>query len=293
MSGTRATEMQINALTVDVEDYFQAEVFARLVSRDRWPKLESRVEASTMRVLEMLEKAGTLATFFVLAWVADRHRDLVRQIRDGGHEIACHGYGHQMIGVIEREAFREDIRRAKAALEDISGTAVTGYRAPQFSVTTDTLWALDIIAEEGFLYDSSIFPIRHDRYGIPGAYRFPHRIKTSEDRSVVEFPLSTVRLLGQTLPAAGGGYLRLLPVSIVSRAITSINRQGYPAIVYFHPWELDPDQPRLGLRGLSNFRHYVNVGKMQTKLERLLDAHRFAPVRDVLDSVPALLQDQV
>jgi len=291
MSGIYTDEAQINALTVDVEDYFQAEAFAHLVSRDRWPEFESRVEASTIRVLEMLEKVGTRATFFVLAWVADRHRDLVRRICDARHEIACHGYGHQMIGGIEREAFRADIRRAKAVLEDISGTAVTGYRAPTFSVTTDTLWAIDIMVEEGFLYDSSIFPIRHDRYGIPHAYRFPHRIQTDTGHSLVEFPLSTVRIMGQNLPVAGGGYLRLLPARIVSRAIASVNRHGHPAIVYFHPWELDPDQPRLGLMGLSKFRHYVNVGTMHAKLQRLLGIHRFASAREVLASIPGLLRD--
>ncbi len=291
MTCARAAEPQTNALTVDVEDYFHAEAFAHLVRRDQWPEFETRIEAGMMRVLAMLEQTAVQATCFVLGWVADRHPDLVRRISDSGHEIACHGYGHKMIGAIEREAFRQDIHRAKAVLEDISGASVTGYRAPTFSVMSDTLWAIDVLAEEGFLYDSSIFPIRHDRYGIPHAYRFPHRIETDAGHSLAEFPLSTVRILGQNLPVAGGGYLRLLPAGIISRAIASINRHGHPAIVYFHPWELDPDQPRLGLKGISKFRHYVNTKNMQAKLERLLRAHRFAPARDVLDSVPGLMPD--
>ena len=291
MTAVRAAEPQTNALTVDVEDYFHAEAFAHLVTRDRWPELETRVEADMMKVLDMLEQNAVRATCFLLGWVADRYPDLVRRICDGGHELACHGYGHQMIGMIEPEAFREDVHRAKAALEDLSGASVTGYRAPTFSVTTDTLWAIDVLAEEGFLYDSSVFPIRHDRYGIPHACRFPHRIETDAGHSLVEFPLSTVRILGQNLPVAGGGYLRLLPAGIVSRAIASINRDGHPAIVYFHPWELDSGQPRLGLKGISKFRHYVNIEKMQAKLQRLLATHRFAPARDVLDSIPGLMPD--
>jgi len=289
-SATGSIPSQINAMTVDVEDYFQAEVFADLVSPDRWPELPSRVEQNTLRVIEFLEQRGARATFFILGWVADRHRDLVCRIRESGHEIGCHGQAHKPIYRTERETFRQDIRSAKATLEDIAGTAVVGYRAPTFSVTAETMWALDIIAEEGFVYDSSVFPIRHDRYGIPSANRFPHRIDLTAGGSLIEFPLSTVRLAGQNLPVAGGGYLRLFPVQLISRAIESINRHRHPAIVYFHPWELDPDQPRLGLRGLSRFRHYVNIDRMEQKLDRLLEVHRFAPAREVLDSVPGLVQ---
>jgi len=286
MPGAHATDSAFeglfNALSVDLEEYFQAEAFAGLVTRDRWAEMPSRIEQNIECILELLESRATRATFFVLGWVAERRPELVRTILGCGHEIACHGYDHRLLYSTGPDTFRQDIRRAKALIEDIVGVQVAGYRAPTFSITADTPWALDIIAEEGFLYDSSIFPIRHDRYGIPKANRYPHRVDTACGRPVIEFPLSTVRIMGQNFPIAGGGYLRLLPVRLTIRAVASINRHGHPAIVYFHPWELDPDQPRLGLTGLPKFRHYINIGTMHAKLDRLLDAHQFAPVRDVL-----------
>lgn len=272
-----------NALTFDVEEYFHAESCAGVVSPEDWGALPSRVVESTRRVLGLLARRGVSATFFVLGWVAERHPRLVHEIRVAGHEVACHGHAHRLIYRMDREAFRQDVRRAKQALEDASGTAVSGYRAPTFSVVRETLWALEVLAEEGFRYDSSIFPIHHDRYGIPEAPRFPHRVSLRGGGDIVEFPISTLSVGGQHVPFSGGGYFRLLPYAAIRAALRRVNaRDGGPAIVYLHPWELDPDQPRLPLRGGSRFRHYVNLGRTARKLERLLGDFTFAPATRVL-----------
>lgn len=273
----------INALTFDVEEYFHAEAFAAVVRPDDWPLLESRVVASTERLLDLLAGPRVTATFFVLGWVAERHPGLVGSIAAAGHEVACHGYGHQMITRLSRSEFAEDIRRGKAAVEDAAGTAVIGYRAPTFSVVRETLWSLEVLVEAGFRYDSSIFPIVHDRYGIPDAPRFPHRLAVGAGAELGEFPLSTVAGRGWRLPVAGGGYFRLLPYAITRRALRHLNeREGQPAVVYLHPWELDPGQPRLPVSGLTQFRHSVNTASTESKLRRLLVDFRFGPVRDVL-----------
>ncbi|MCD6288602.1 MAG: DUF3473 domain-containing protein [Candidatus Hydrogenedentes bacterium] len=277
-----STSKPINALTVDVEDYFHAEAFARIVDRHQWPDMEPRVEHNTHRLLDLFDRADVKATFFVLGWVAERYPKLVRRIHEAGHEIASHGFAHRMITGSEHDTFREDVRRAKSVIEDITGSVVIGYRAPTFSVVSETMWALDILADEGYLYDSSIFPIHHDRYGIPDAERFPHTLRTESGLSITEFPLSTARLFGQNMPIAGGGYLRLFPLALVLYGIRQINRTGHPAIVYLHPWEIDAQQPRLGLKGVSKFRHYVNLGRMADKLSRLINTFPFGPVRVVL-----------
>jgi polysaccharide deacetylase family protein (PEP-CTERM system associated) len=273
----------VNALTFDVEEYFHAEAFAGVVRPEEWSGLPSRVVGATQRLLDMLEEAGTVATFFVLGWVAERHRALVRSIKDRGHEVACHGYGHQMITRLGRGQFADDVRRGKAVIEDAVGGAVIGYRAPTFSVVRETLWSLEILAEAGFRYDSSIFPIVHDRYGIPDAARFPHRLAAGSGVEIGEFPLSTVTGLGWRFPVAGGGYFRLLPYELTRRAVRHLNdREGQPAIVYLHPWEIDSDQPRLPVGRLTQFRHSVNTHRTESKIRRLLRDFRFGPVRDVL-----------
>lgn len=280
----------INALTFDVEEYFHAEAFARVVRPEEWPSLESRVVGATERLLDLLEETGTSATFFVLGWVAERHGGLVRAIQTRGHEVASHGYGHQMITRLNRAQFAEDVRRGKAAIEDVTGTAVIGYRAPTFSVVRGTLWSLEVLAEAGFRYDSSIFPIVHDRYGIPDAARFPHRVAAGPGVEIGEFPLSTIAWLGWRFPVAGGGYFRLLPYAFTHRAVRHLNeREGQPAIVYLHPWEIDPAQPRLPVGWVTRFRHSVNTQTTESKIHHLLRDFRFAPVRDVLTEAGVLV----
>jgi polysaccharide deacetylase family protein (PEP-CTERM system associated) len=273
----------INALTFDVEEYFHAEVFAGVVRPEEWAGLESRVVGATERILELLAETGTAATFFVLGWVGERHPKLVRAIQGQGHEVACHGYGHQMITRLDRGEFAADVRRAKATLEDTTGQEVIGYRAPTFSVVRETLWSLDVLAELGFQYDSSIFPIVHDRYGIADAPRFPHRRPTGQGSVIAEFPLSTLVAGKWRLPVAGGGYFRLLPYALTAWALRRLNRQeGQPAIVYLHPWEVDSGQPRLPVGRVAQFRHSVSTRSTLAKLSRLLRDFRFAPAREVL-----------
>jgi polysaccharide deacetylase family protein (PEP-CTERM system associated) len=272
-----------NALTFDIEEYFHAEVFSGVLRPEEWPSLTSRVARTTERILDLLDDAGTRATFFVLGWVGERQPTLVRAIAERGHEVACHGYGHRMIQHLTRQQFADDVARAKSVLEDATGTAVIGYRAPTFSVMRETLWSLEVLCETGFRYDSSIFPIVHDRYGIPAAPRFPHRLRTATDCRIVEFPLSTLTVLGHRLPVAGGGYFRLLPYGVTRWAIRRLNqREQQPAIVYLHPWDLDPDQPRLPIGRLARLRHTLNVAKTEAKLRRLLGDFEFAPASEIL-----------
>lgn len=273
----------LNALTIDVEDYYHVSAFESIVRQEDWPRFESRVERNTMNVLGILSDYDIKATFFVLAWVADRFPQLVRNIQKEGHEIACHGYWHKLIYQYPRDFFRDDIRKAKAVLEEISGVEVVGYRAPSYSIVEDTLWALDVLLEEGFEYDSSIFPIRHDRYGMPDSARFPYVINRSGYGRIKEFPLSTVRFLGVNFPVAGGGYFRLLPYRFTRWALNRINKaEGKPFIFYFHPWEIDPDQPRLKAGSISRFRHYINLNKTEGRLKKLLGDFRFTPVKNIL-----------
>ena len=276
----------INALTIDVEDYFHVTAFEKQIRPDQWDSYPLRVERNTFRVLDMLDEFALRATFFVLGWVAERLPGLVKEIHRRGHEIACHGYGHQLVYRLSPQEFRDDISKAKNILEDLCGELVQGYRAPSYSITLKSYWALDILVEEGFTYDSSIFPIAHDIYGIPGGKRFPHEISTHSGK-IREFPLSTFPLnLGgwkSRLPIAGGGYLRLFPAALVARAIQSINTgEKQPVIVYFHPWEIDPQQPRIKAGLKSRFRHYLNLERMELKIRHLLDNLRFSSAKDVL-----------
>jgi polysaccharide deacetylase family protein (PEP-CTERM system associated) len=269
-----------NALTVDVEDYFHVSALAPSIHRDSWASRESRVVANTHRLLALFEQFGVRGTFFLLGWVAERHPQLVKDIAAGGHEIACHGFSHRLVYDQSPEEFREETLRSKNLLEDAIGAPVLGYRAASYSIVKSSLWALDILAELGFTYDSSIFPVRHDRYGIPDAERVPHRMRTPGGQTIVEWPLATANVLGFRLPVAGGGYFRLLPYALSRWGLASINRrERQPFIFYLHPWEIDPDQPRVRAGWLSRFRHYTNLGKCEERLRRLLGEFRFGTAR--------------
>ncbi|MDV3503492.1 XrtA system polysaccharide deacetylase [Marinobacter sp. M-5] len=271
-----------NALTIDVEDYFQVAALAEAVDRDDWSSMEYRVEANTDRLLALFDEHQTKATFFTLGWVAARSPALIRRIRDAGHEIASHGYSHQLIYTQTPEVFREETRKSKTVLEDITGNAVTGYRAASYSITSKSRWALDILCEEGFTWDSSIFPVHHDRYGMPGTPHEPYLLQTPNGGTLTEFPLSTCPIGQYRLPIAGGGYFRLFPYGISRWGLGKINKAGQPFIFYLHPWEIDTEQPRLKVKAFSRFRHYNNLDKCMGRLERLLGDFRFGSVSDVL-----------
>ena len=281
-AGAPATGAVLNAMSVDVEDYFQVSAFEDVVSRASWDGLESRVTRNTERVLELLADAGTRATFFVLGWVAERHPRLVRRIADAGHEVACHSHEHRLVYEMTPREFRADLRRAKAAIEAAAGVPVFGYRAPTFSITKKSLWALDVLIEQGFQYDASIFPIRHDRYGIPGAFRHPSRI-TRPSGTIWEVPASTFRLGPVNIPIGGGGYFRLMPYVWTRWAIARLNVvEKQPAVFYLHPWELEPEQPRVRASKLTTWRHRVGLGRTRERLQRLLAEFRFAPIAELL-----------
>jgi polysaccharide deacetylase family protein (PEP-CTERM system associated) len=272
--------MVVNAMTIDVEDYFHVSVFDGLVPRAEWTTLESRVCANTERLLEILQ--GTQGTFFVLGWVAERFPGLVRTIARAGHEIASHGFAHRLVYDQTASAFRDDVRRAKAVIESAAQAEVLGYRAPSYSVTPQSLWAIDVLIEEGYRYDASIFPIRHDRYGIPVSPRHPYLLQRLAG-DIVEAPASTTRVGPLNLPIAGGGYFRLLPYAWTRWGISRLNRlEKRPAIFYLHPWEIDPGQPRLHAGWLSRIRHYRNLDKTEGRLRRLLTDFRFASLKTVL-----------
>jgi polysaccharide deacetylase family protein (PEP-CTERM system associated) len=258
-----------NAMSVDVEDWFQVQAFARTIPRHAWDGLDRRVEANTDRVLERFAAHRVRATFFTLGWVAERHPALIRRIVAAGHELASHGHGHELVNEIGADAFRADIRRARQVLEDVSGTAVIGYRAPTFSIGPHTPWAHAILAEEGHRYSSSVFPVKHDLYGAPDAPRGPHRPCGD---GVVEVPMTTVRAAGRNLPCSGGGWFRLVPYPLFRAGLRRVNtREHRPGVFYFHPWEVDPAQPRVAeAPRLSRFRHYTGLSAMMARLDRLL-----------------------
>ena len=269
-----------NVISVDVEDYYQAEVFARAVPRASWGTYTSRVEANTLRLLELFAERRVEATFFVLGWVAEHSPALVRDIAACGHELACHSYWHRLIYQLDRNEFREDTLRAKNAIEQAAGQPVLGYRAPTYSICSRSLWALEVLAELGFEYDSSIFPIHHDRYGIPEAPRFPFRVVTRSG-PLLEFPLTTFRLWGnKNLPVGGGGYLRLLPEWYTRMGLRRAQAETLPVICYVHPWEIDPDQPRIANGLASRLRHYTNLKKTYSRVSVLLREHRFTSFRN-------------
>jgi polysaccharide deacetylase family protein (PEP-CTERM system associated) len=262
--------------------------FDGVVSRAAWDTFESRVARNTDVLLDVFDRAGVRATFFVLGWVADRFPALVRRIADLGHEVASHGYSHQLLYMLTPAQFREDIRAARRAIEDAAGQPVLGYRAPSYSVIDASLWALDVLIEEGYAYDASIFPIHHDRYGMPGAPRAPFRIRTASG-SLTEYPLTTFRVAGHSFPVGGGGYLRLLPSWYTSMGIKRAHNDGLPIITYIHPWEIDPGQPRVhGASLKSRLRHYTNLGVMEGRIARLLQDFAWGRMDEVFPAIPAV-----
>ena len=273
----------INALTIDVEDYYQVAAFFDVIKMADWHQHEHRVVQNTHRILELCDNENIQATFFVLGWVAEKFPELTREIASRGHEVASHGYSHQLIYEQTPDAFREETLRAKALLEDQIQAPVLGYRAASYSITNDSLWALDILAEAGFQYDSSIFPVRHDRYGIPDTPRHPYRLTTPNGAELIEFPISTKKLINYQLPVAGGGYFRLFPYWLTRSALHSINQHEHkPFVFYLHPWEVDPDQPRIKASRLSRFRHYNNLKRCEQRLKQLLKQFPFDTMRSVL-----------
>ncbi|HQU16082.1 MAG: XrtA system polysaccharide deacetylase [Gammaproteobacteria bacterium] len=268
------TQCVVNAMSVDVEDYFQVSAFEKQIPKQSWPTLPSRVERNTRLVLDLFDRCSVKATFFTLGWVAERFPDLVREIVHRGHELASHGYAHVRVVRQSQAEFREDVTRTKALLEQVAGVAVAGYRAASYSIGRDNLWALDVLEAAGYRYSSSIYPIRHDLYGMPEAPRFPFRYGRS---GILEVPITTVSLLNRNLPCGGGGYFRLFPYQISRWAIRRVNRSDHqPAVFYFHPWELDPEQPRPdSLRLKTRIRHYLNLERMEARLGRLLKDFRW------------------
>lgn len=266
-------------LTIDVEDWFHAEAQGVAVPRDAWETQRLRILPNVLAILELLQDFEVRATFFFLGWLAERLPELVRLVAESGHEIGCHSYAHRLIYTMPPQEFAADTRRAKERLEKASGAEVIGYRAPSFSIVPKSAWALSELARAGFLYDSSVFPVRHDTYGWPAAPKRPFKVATPGG-TLLEFPLTTARLWGQTIPAAGGGYLRLFPLAFTRRVLRAHANAGEEAIVYFHPWEIDPRQPRSTVRGLRRFRHYTNLDRMMPKLRALLSEFNFGPMRD-------------
>ena len=273
-----------NALTIDVEDYFQVSAFAPYIRRDDWDRRECRVEANMDRILSLLAAQDVRATFFTLGWVAERYPQVVRRIVEGGHELASHGYGHERASDLSPEAFSQDVERAKALLEDIAGVPVLGYRAPSFSIGLKNLWAFDKLARAGYRYSSSIYPIKHDHYGMPDSPRFAYRVGAG----LLEIPVTTVRMGKRNLPSTGGGWFRLMPYALSRWMLQKVNREDRePAIFYFHPWEIDVAQPRIpGIDAKTRFRHYLNLGRTEARLQRLLQDFRWGRMDEIFLHAP-------
>ena len=287
-----------NLLSIDVEDYFQVSAFEKISPLSTWDSRELRVVANTERILQLLETAGVHATFFILGWVAERCPELVGQIAAAGHEVASHGYGHQRVGTLSCSEFRDDICRSKAILEDLIGEKVLGYRAPSYSISQQTPWAFDELLSAGYKYDSSVFPMQHDFYGMAdwprfagfayrdneGQWRPATDMPHADQKKIMELPITTLRLMGRNLPIAGGGYFRLLPYALTRWGLQLVNRvDQQPFVFYLHPWEFDPDQPRMAGASLkSRFRHYLNLHKTEGRFKQLLDDFQFVPIRDGL-----------
>ena len=270
-----------NAMTIDVEDYFQVSAFEHHIPRSEWDRMPCRIERNLDVILDLLCEHGARATFFTLGWIAERYPAYIRRIVSAGHELASHGYSHGRASEQTRAEFREDVGRSKRLLEDIAGVPVRGYRAPSFSIGQGNLWALDCLAEQGYEYSSSIYPIKHDHYGMPDAPRFPH--SAGQESKLLEIPVTTVRVMNRNLPAGGGGYFRLLPYSVSKWCMRRVNRiDGRPCVFYFHPWELDPEQPRQGGIGLkTRFRHYVNLSATRRRIEQLLRDFRWDRIDNI------------
>lgn len=277
------TKRVANIFTVDVEDYFQVETFSSIIPRTEWKKFKLRVHKNLERLFQLLDNYNIKATFFVLGWLAEKDPEIVSSIYKAGHEIASHGFSHLMISKQTREEFRDDVGRSKKILEDIISEDVIGYRAPTYSIMKSTLWALEILQEEGYKYDSSIYPIVHDRYGIPGAKREIHKIELNKNKEIIEIPLSTLKLLLWNIPLGSGGYLRIFPLCYTIWGMNFLNSRGNPVIINIHPWEVDPEQPPLPVKRFSKFRHYKNIDKTLHRLEMILERFEFQPARKVIE----------
>ncbi len=275
--GTGNIALPPNALTIDVEDYYHVSGFSRMIRPRSWEGYRSRVEFATNIVLDLLAETPSKGTFFVLGWVADRYPKLIRRIVEEGHEVGCHGYWHQLVYRQLPATFRNDLRLARRVIEDASGSAICAFRAPSFSIDASSLWALDVLIEEGFTIDSSIFPIKHDRYGINHSPGMPYQMLRRAGM-ITEIPLSVVKWFQFSLPVGGGGYFRMMPYAMNRRFLAELNREGRPAVVYLHPWEFDPQQPRIKGGFLSNWRHYLNIGKTASRFARLLKDFSFGTV---------------
>jgi len=279
----------INAMTVDVEDYYHVSAFSKKIKLDDWNNYEQRVITNTNNILKLFDEHNVQATFFVLGWVAEKNPGLVREIANCGHEIASHGYSHQLIYNQNKKIFKEETFKSKKLLEDEAQTEVLGYRAASYSITSESLWALDILVEAGFKYDSSIFPIHHDRYGIPSAKINPHRFQTAKNKEIIEFPLTTQKFMGLKLPVSGGGYFRIYPYYFTKYLLKKkCYKNKHPFIFYFHPWEIDPWQPKINAGLLSNFRHYNNIHKCKERLGMLLNDFKFTTAKNVLTQLNLL-----
>ena len=278
-----APEVLKHYFTVDVEEYFQVSALEPYAPRDKWSTYPSRVEPWTDTLLEMLGAAGHTATFFVLGWVAERRPDLVKRIANAGHEIASHGWGHRRVTELSRDDFRESVRRSRALLSDLVGQDVVGYRAPSFSIVPGLEWAFDILLEEGYTYDSSLLPVRRPGAGYAGIPREPFRISRGAG-TLIEFPIATLRCMGATIPAGGGAYLRLLPPSLVHAAVEQLEKAGGPAMLYIHPWDLDPEQPRFDVPLLTRIRHYGGLAGTRPRVERLLREFEFTTIASTLST---------
>ena len=270
-----------NVLTIDVEDWFQVETLSESIGSNEWEGFKSRLLPNLLKILNLLEEKKIKATFFVLGWIAERFPDLVLMIKQQGHEIGSHGYAHQLVYKQDEKSFEEDVKKSKDILENIIEEKILGYRAPSFSIIPSCFWAYNILAKLGIKYDSSIFPVRHLTYGIPDAPRFPFTINLDGGNKIMEFPLSTVRIFGQNFPVGGGGYLRLFPYAYTRWSIKNLNRQNKRAIVYFHPWEIDPHQPKQKVKISSRIRHYSNLSVMQDRVERLLNDFDFGSIKQI------------
>ena len=272
-------------LSFDVEEYFQVEAAAVRLPAKEWDQWPNRLEPAVRQVLNLLAEHRATATFFILGWVAEHQPQIVRKIACAGHEIASHGISHRMLHGMTPREFRGELTDSRSRLEDLGGQPVIGFRAPTFSVTTRTSWALDVLAETGFRYDSSVFPVRHDRYGVPGAPRWAHWARGPGGGRILEIPPLVLRIVGWNFPLGGGGYLRLFPVRLAARALRAAERAGQPGMIYVHPWELDPGQPVLPMSRLSRWRHRVGLARTERKLRHLLRQFAFCPVRDLLPSL--------
>lgn len=278
----------LNALSVDVEDWFHVSLFRHHIKRSEWNELENTVVSNVCKILDLFDRHNAKATFFILGWVAERYPEIVVAIKEHGHEIASHGYGHQVIYEQSRDEFYEDVHRSIEILEGITGEKIKGYRAPSYSITRKSLWAWEKLVKLGLTYDSSVFPIKHDLYGIADAPRFPFNVYLDGNQKLVEFPISTIKLFGKNVPMAGGGYLRLYPYWFFKYGISKLNAEGKPAVIYFHPWELDPQLPRINVGRMKRIRHYGNLALMEERIANLLKSFRFGTVDQVLQQTEVL-----